>query len=117
MTQGEGAAMQELSAQLAAAEEERGRAMEEVQQFKALLRDADAEKALLLEETRRLEEEIVRLGMLAEEANASSSSSSSEGRAEEELQRACEADAELSQHLADLMTILGLPPQVWFSLV
>ena len=116
MTEEKGAAMQELSAQLAAAEEERGRATEEVEQLKALLRDADAEKALLLEETSCLEEEIVRLGMLAQ-ANASAVDvaqseglGAAAGRAEEELQRAREADAALSQPLADLM-ILGLPPQ------
>jgi chromosome segregation ATPase len=123
LTEGEGAAMQELSAQLAAAEEERGRATVEVEQLKAMLQDADAEKALLLEETSRLEEEIVRLGMLAQ-ANASAvdvaqrdglgiglrQGQAAAGRAEEELQSAREADAALSQPLADLMTMLGLPP-------
>jgi DNA repair exonuclease SbcCD ATPase subunit len=59
MREGEGAAMKELSAQLAAAEEERRRAGVELDQMKQLLRESDGERRARLEQEQvaRIEEE------------------------------------------------------------
>ena len=68
MAEGEGAAMQELSAQLASAEEERGRACGEVEEMKALLRGMDVEKGRVGEERERLAVEVRRLVSVEEES-------------------------------------------------
>ena len=59
MREGEGAALQELSAQLAAAEEERGRTGVELEQMRQLLRESDGERRARLEEEQvaRIEED------------------------------------------------------------
>ena len=59
----EGASMKDLSAQLAAAEEERRRAGVELEQMNQLLRESDGELRARLEEEQvaRIEEESVRL--------------------------------------------------------
>jgi chromosome segregation ATPase len=95
MTEGEGAAMQALSAQLAAAEEERVRATEEVEQLKALLRDADEEKSDLLCSAAGVEGE---LGQMRSEVEtwrtALQEAEEAKGKLEEEKTR---LDQELAQ--------------------
>ena len=61
LSEDQSTALEQLSKELAAAEEERARAGGEVEQMKALLREADAERTRLGEEKEQLAAEVQRL--------------------------------------------------------
>ena len=137
LSEGESTALEQLSTQLAAAEEERARAGGEVEQMKALLREADAERTRLGEEKEQLAAEVQRLEGAAaaaaaaadaqrEEAkaerDAAALSATAEGsvleealaareRAEAEVTSMQESGAAVSKRIVALLEAMGLPPQ------